>query len=164
GGRLLVSHPYGQCISVTDPAAARVTAILMTALELQDVALDAVLNHLYVTDTAGRLHVLDAGTGRTLSTLPGEGRIAVDAPHGRFYTGGLGSRQVRIFDAKTVRQTGTIASQALPVADPHGGGLYLVQSGVYLASLETMTVTRALSDTLPEMPGYSPNPAAVDAV
>ncbi|RPH86927.1 MAG: hypothetical protein EHM66_03525, partial [Deltaproteobacteria bacterium] len=41
-----------------------------------------------------------------------------------------------------------------------GGGI----SGLYAASLDTLTITHAISDTLPQMPGFSPNPAAVDAV
>jgi len=71
---------------------------------------------------------------------------------------------VRIYDAASLQQTGEIATEALPVADAHSGGLYLVQSGIYLTSLETMTITAAISDTLPQPSGLSPNPAAADAV
>ena len=39
-----------------------------------------------------------------------------------------------------------------------------MQRGIYLTSLETMTVTGAISDTLPDPSGFSPNPTAVDAV
>ncbi len=127
-------------------------------------AVDPARGQLYATDSAGRLRVLDSDTDETLATLPGAGRIAVDSAHGRLYTGGEGADRVRIFDAGLLQQTGEILTRALPVADAYHGDLYLVRSGVYLASLDTMTVTTAISDTLPQAPGFSPNPSAIDAV
>jgi photosystem II stability/assembly factor-like uncharacterized protein/DNA-binding beta-propeller fold protein YncE len=162
--RLWVSHTYADRISVVDVEAGESLAIFPTALDLVSLAVDPERGYLYVTDTAGRLHVLDSETDEELATLPGEGRVAVDSHHARLYTGGEGAERVRVFDAETLGQTGEIDTTAKPVADAYHGSLYLVQAGVYLASLETMTVTTAISDTLPEYPGYSPNPAAVDAV
>ncbi len=163
-GRLFVSHTYTHQISAIDLGAGRVSATFPTAVELQDLAVDPGRGRLYVTDSAGQLHVLDSDTDQEIATLPGSGRIAVDGPHGRLYTGGQGADRVRIYDAGALRQTGEIVTEAIPVADAHSGGLYLVQSGIYLASLETMTVTGAIPDTLPQSSGFSPNPTAVDAV
>jgi photosystem II stability/assembly factor-like uncharacterized protein/sugar lactone lactonase YvrE len=163
-GLLLVSHTYSNQISAVDIKAGQVSTVLPTALNLVDLAVDPERGHLYVTDSAGRMHVLNSDTDKEVALLPGEGLITVDSPHGRVYTGGAGASRVRVFDADRLQQTGEIESQARPVADAHSGGLYLVQAGVYIASLETMTVTAAISGTLPESPGYSPNPAAVDAV
>lgn len=163
-GQLLVSHTYADRISIVDVEAREVSAAFPTALDLVDLAVDPERGLLYATDSAGQLHVLDSETDEELATLPGAGLIAVDSPHGRLYTGGEGADRVRLFDAGTLQQTGEIHTRAKPVADAYHGGLYLVQSGIYLASLETMTITAAISDTLPEYPGYSPNPAAVDAV
>ena len=163
GRRLLASHTYSHQIGVIDCARGVESAVWHTALTLVDLAVDPLRGHLYLTDSAGRLHILDSDTDRELALLPGEGRIAVDSPHGRLYTGGEGADRVRIYDADSLTQTGEIRFAARPVADPYHGGLYLVQAGVYIASLETLTVTGALSDTLPQYPGFSPNPAAVDA-
>ncbi len=162
--RLLVSHTYSHQIEVIDYNRGLPGTVWPTALNLVDLAVDPARGHLYVTDSAGWLHVLDSDTDRELALLPGQGRIAVDSPHGRFYTGGEGADRVRIYDAEALQQTGEILFAARPVADAFHGGLYLVQAGVYLASLETMTITGVLSDTLPQNPGFSPNPAAVDAV
>ena len=163
-GQLLVSHTYADRISIVDIEARQVSATFPTALDLVDLAVDPRRGHLYVTESAGQLHVLDSETDRELATLPGTGLLSVDSPHGLLYTGGEGADRVRLFDADTLRQIGEIHTDAKPVADAYHGDLYLVRSGIYLASLETMTVTAAISDTLPEVPGYSPNPAAVDAV
>jgi DNA-binding beta-propeller fold protein YncE len=163
-GRLFVSHTYTHQIDALDLTAGRVSATFPMAVELQDLAVDPGRGRLYVTDSAGRLHVLDSDTDREITALPGSGRIAVDGPHGRLYTGGQGADRVRIYDAGTLRQTGEIVTNAIPVADAHSGGLYLVQRGIYLTSLETMTVTAAIPDTLPQPSGFSPNPTAVDAV
>ncbi len=163
-GQLLVSHTYADRISLVDVDSRQVSAVFPTALDLIDLAVDPERGYLYVTDSAGQLHVLDSETDQKLATLPGAGLVAVDSPHGRLYTGGEGADRVRLFDADTLQQTGEIDSRAKPVADAYYGGLYLVQSGIYLASLETMTITASISGTLPQYPGYSPNPAAVDAV
>jgi photosystem II stability/assembly factor-like uncharacterized protein/DNA-binding beta-propeller fold protein YncE len=163
-GQLLVSHTYANLISAVDVESRQVSAVFSTALDLVDLAVDPDRGHLYVTDTAGKIHVLNSDTDEEVALLPGEGLIAVDSPHGRFYTGGAGASRVRVFDADRLQQTGEIESPARPVADAHNGGLYLVRAGVYIASLETMTITAPISDTLPQSPAYSPNPAAVDAV
>jgi DNA-binding beta-propeller fold protein YncE len=163
-GRLLVSHTYHHKIGVVGLEADEPAFLFPTALNLVDLAVDPGRGHVYVTDTAGRLHVLDSESDQELIALPGRGRIAVDGPHGRLYTGGEGAGRVIVFDADSLQQTGEIHTRARPVADAHFGQLYLVQNGIYLTSLETMTVTAAISDTLPESPGYSPNPSAVDAV
>lgn len=163
-GQLLVSHTYADTISIVDVESRQVSAAFPTALDLVDLAVDPSRGHLYATDSAGQLHVLDSETDEELATVPGAGLLSIDSPHGLLYTGGGGADRVRQFDADTLQQTGQIHTTARPVADAHYGRLYLVQSGIYLASLETMTITAAISDTLPQVPGYSPNPAAVDAL
>lgn len=162
--RLWVSHTYADKIRAVDIEAGETGSLVPTALDLVDLNVDADRGQVYITDTAGRLHVLDSETDEELAMLPGEGRIAVDSPHGRLYTGGNEAQQVRVFDTDALQQTGEIQSKAKPVADAYNGGLYLVQGGVYVASLETMTITAAISDTLSQYEGYSPNPSAVDAV
>jgi photosystem II stability/assembly factor-like uncharacterized protein len=162
--RLLASHTYVHQVSVVDLESGQVAAVWPTALDLDDLALDAERGHLYITDSAGRLRVLDADSDVVLAWLVGEGRISVDSPHGRLYTGGRGASHVRVFDSDRLQQMGEIESRAVPVADAYNGGLYLVRGGVHIANLETMTVTGVISDTLPQLEGYSPNPSAVDAV
>jgi len=163
-GRLLVSHTYDHKIGMVDADEAEVSAVYPTALDLVDLEVDPGRGQVYVTDTGEHLHVLDSETDEELAVLPGGGSIAVDGAHGRMYSGGQGAGQVRIYDSDSLQLTGEIESRANPVADAHFGQLYLVRNGIYLTSLETMTVTAAISDTLPEVPGYSPNPSAVDAV
>jgi len=164
--RLLVSHPGQNAISVVDVEAGRVEAIAATAVNMEDLEVDPARGHVYVTDRAGRLQVFDSDADAELATLNAQGTISVDSTHGRLYTGG-GERgvPVRVFDASRLEQIGMIPMLgARPVADPHSGGLYLVRAGVYIASLETMTVTGVLSDTLPPPEGWNPSPAAVGAL
>jgi DNA-binding beta-propeller fold protein YncE len=164
--RLLISHPGQNAIGVANVEAGRVEAIVATAVELVDLEVDPARGHVYITDRAGRLRVFDSDTDAELATLPAQGIISVDSPHGRLYTGG-GDRgvPVRVFDAERLEQIGMIAMLgAQPVADPHSGGLYLVRDGVYIASLETMTVTGVISDTLPPPEHWNPSPAAVGAL
>ncbi|MGD8397298.1 MAG: hypothetical protein PVG11_00430, partial [Anaerolineae bacterium] len=163
-GRVVVSQTYANRVMAVDPGGTAGIAILPTAVQLLDVAVDQARGYLLVTDTAGRLHVLEGDGSREVARLPAEGEIAVDSTHGRFYTGGQGAVQVRIFDAERLEQTDTIKSRGKPVADPAHNGLYLVRSGVYPVNMSTLTTTTAISGTLPQNPGFSPNPAAVDAL
>ncbi len=163
-GQLLASHTYQNFISALEPRPGGATATYPTAVNLVDVAVDPLRGTLYVTDSAGQLHALEGETGREQAVLPGGGRISLDSAHGRLYTGGEGAYQVRVLSLDPLQELGQIPSQARPVADVYDGGLYLVRSGIYLASLETMTITGVISDTLPDPAGFSPNPSAVDAV
>ncbi|HSJ57971.1 MAG TPA: hypothetical protein VLC95_12365 [Anaerolineae bacterium] len=165
GGRLFASLTYADRLAAIDPRTGEVSGVLPTAVTLVDVEVDPERGHLLITDSAGRLHVLESDGSREVALLEGEGEIAVDGRNGRYYTGGGGARQVRIVDADALELTGTIDTRAVPVADPyHDDTLYLVRNGVYVASLETLTITMAISDTLPQSPGFSPNPAAVGAL
>ena len=164
-GRLLVSHPARNAVSIVDVESGRVAAIAATAMELLDLEVDPERGHVYIIDRAGRLRVLDSDTDVELAILMAQGSVSVDGPHGRLYTG---SRErdvpVRVFDAGRLEQIGIIPLLGSePVADPHSGGLYLVRDGVYIASLETMTVTGVLSDTLPPPERWNPSPRAVGA-
>ena len=164
-GRLLVSHPARNAVSIVDVESGRVAAIAATAMELLDLEVDPERGHVYIIDRAGRLRVLDSDTDVELAILMAQGSVSVDGPHGRLYTG---SRErdvpVRVFDAGRLEQIGIIPLLGSePVADPHSGGLYLVRDGVYIASLETMTVTGVLSDTLPPPERWNPSPRVVGA-
>ncbi|MEJ2207680.1 MAG: hypothetical protein P8129_01415 [Anaerolineae bacterium] len=163
-GRLLASHTYENRVVALEPRAGGATASYPTALNLVDVAVDSLQGRLYVSDSAGRLHALEGETGQEGAVVEAGGLIAVDATHGRLYTGGEGADEVRIFSLDPLEERGQIRSKARPVADVYSGGLLLARSGIRLASLQTLTITGAISDTLSDPVGFSPNPAAVDAV
>lgn len=162
--RLWVSQTYQDRLSVVDMRSGRVLDHYPTATGLADLALDAGRGQVYVADTADKLHVLDSDGDALLAVLPGAGQIAVDAPHGRFYSGSWNADRVRIYNSDRLVETGSIQSRGIPVADAHSGGLYVVNEGIYLTSLETLTITGVISDTLPQSPGFSASPTAVDAV
>jgi photosystem II stability/assembly factor-like uncharacterized protein len=52
---------------------------------LIDFRLDRPANRLYVADSAGQLHVLDATTYAVLATLPAAGELTVDSAHQRLF-------------------------------------------------------------------------------
>lgn len=52
---------------------------------LLDLRLDAAANQLYVTDSTGQLHILDATTYRTLAVLPAAGELLLDSERNRLY-------------------------------------------------------------------------------
>jgi DNA-binding beta-propeller fold protein YncE/photosystem II stability/assembly factor-like uncharacterized protein len=161
---LWVSHTYQNLVTDVDMDTGRVRASYPTAVGVTDLAVDPGRGYLFVADTSNRLHVLDSDTDMELAVLPGGDRIAVDSVHAHFYTGGWYAPLVRVFDADQLRQIGEIPLKGVPVADAHSGGLYVVNQGIHLTDLDTFSITGVISDTLPQSPGYSPNPTAVDAV
>jgi len=104
--RLLISHPGQNAISVANVEAGRVEAIAATAVELVDLEVDPARGHVYITDRAGRLRVFDSDSDAELATLPAQGTISVDSPHGRLYTGGSDRGvPVRVFDAERLSRS-----------------------------------------------------------
>jgi len=162
--RLWVCFTYENLVVDVDVEAGRVVAAHPTAIGLTDVEVDPQRGYLLVADTAGWLHVVDGVSGAERALLQGGPQIAIDPAHGRYYTGGRRSATVRVCDAERLVQTGEIPFSGVPVADGHLGGLYIASEGIHLVDLETLSVAGVISDTLPQSPGYSPNPTAVDAV
>ncbi len=147
-GQLWVSHGGANHVSAVDLETWQVLGTYPTATGLSDLAVDSALGQLYATDTEGRLRVFDDLSAEQLAQVPGLGRIAVDAAHGRFYVGSADDKAVRVYDAETLAQTGTVYAPGIPVADPHSGDLYVVNHGLYLASGQTLAVTGAIYDSL----------------
>ena len=78
--------------------------------ELRDFLLDASAHRLYVTDTAGQLHVLDSATHETLAILPAAGNLTLDANHDRLYVSpGDDDGDVTVVDTDSLIVVGTVA-------------------------------------------------------
>ncbi len=161
--QLWISHTTEDCLSVVDLETWQVVATHPTAAGLADVAVDPVRGHVYASYAKGPLIVFDGRSGQRLARLPGQGRIAIDAPHGRFYAASPGGKVLNVFDADTLKQTGTLYAPGVPIADPYPDDLYVLNNGLYVASPSSLTVTGAVDSTLPNS-GEPGSPAPVDAV
>ncbi|MBM4431491.1 MAG: hypothetical protein FJ026_14275, partial [Chloroflexi bacterium] len=91
--------------------------------ELRDLLLDPASNRLYVTDTAGRLHVVDAGTYEVLTTIPALGDITVDPAHHRLYISPRNSLwqdkgDLTVVDTTSLSAVGTVSPGGAVAVDP----------------------------------------------
>lgn len=76
---------------------------------LLDLLLDRDANHLYVTDSAGWLHVLDVATYTELTTLPVAGKAPLDALNRLGYAGlTLDAANHRLYVATSAAQWGSV--------------------------------------------------------
>ena len=150
-GLLWVS--LGDRVAVADPAAGRVVATYPLAIEVAELKSDS--GRLYVTDSIGKLHILDAGTYQELAALPVSGEVTLDPAHNRLYAVTEGSvwypadqGSVTVVDTAALTVTRTITPGGEVGWDPKRYRLYVgrfdnggeVYDGATLAKLGKMPV------------------------
>ncbi len=96
---------------------------------LYDLRLDRATNHIFVTDSANQLHVLDATTYLPQAVLPYGGWLQLDSEHNRLYVYrpyiSEGEESViHVIDTATLREIGTVPGRALAV-DPQHNRLFV---------------------------------------
>ena len=160
-GELYVSLVYEHTLLQLDPSTGQEVARIPTAIEVEGLALDSEAGRLYVTDSGGRLRVLDTRDYAEIARLPGRGAVALDPQRGRVYVGTAEGDATQVLDGATLQRTATIPQPGIPVVHPVTGQLYLVDRGVYLADPERGEVTGQLESTLFTPGAPSPNPFAV---
>ncbi|MBP8292158.1 MAG: hypothetical protein KAX65_05255, partial [Caldilineaceae bacterium] len=88
---------------------------------LREFALDPVANRLYVTDTSGQLHVLDASTYAVVKTLTDLGEsLLVDPENRRLYVYARYTSEdepalIHVIDTTTLEEVGTLPGRAIAV-------------------------------------------------
>ena len=87
---------------------------------LFDLRVDRAGNRLFVTDTGGQLHVLDATTYEPITVLPFGGWLELDAPNQRLYVFQPYLTQdqpplIHVIDTTTLAEVGTLPGSALAV-------------------------------------------------
>jgi DNA-binding beta-propeller fold protein YncE len=124
--RLWLSLPNTQ-VGVADPAPGRVLATYPLAADLDQAELLVEGGRLYLTDSLGRLHVLDAGTYDELATLPVTGELIHDPTHHRLYATTWDSPEgsVAVVDTAALTVTKTITPGGFVGWDPTRHRLYV---------------------------------------
>lgn len=131
-----VAYPAPPALSSEDTAAApdasTATAVPLPILiaeiplapaeqTLRELALDPVANRLYVTDTAGQLHVLDASSYTVVKTLTDLGESLLADPENRRlyvytrYTSGDEPGIIHVIDTTTLQKIGALPGRAIAV-------------------------------------------------
>ncbi|MGA9348639.1 MAG: hypothetical protein WBW48_07525 [Anaerolineae bacterium] len=160
--RLYLSLTYDNQVAVIDTEQKATIALVPTAIEVVDAAVNPHLKRLYITDSADQLHIFDSANHEELALVPGRGALAVDDVRHRIYVGDPDGQGVQIIDGQTNRQVGLVPQTGKPVVDPETNELYIIEGGVYIADPETQSVVGKIDSTFALPSGFSPNPYAVD--
>ena len=160
--RLYLSLTYDNQVAVIDTERKATVALVPTAIEAVDAAVDPHAQRLYVTDSADQLHVFNSTDHEELAIVPGRGPLAIDDVRHRIYVGDLDGQGIQIIDGQTYRLLGLIPQTGKPVIDPETNGLYIIEGGVYIADPETQSVVGKIDSTFARPSQFSPNPYAVD--
>ena len=125
---------------------------------LQDLALDSAAGRLYVTDTAGGLHVLDADTLAELVTLSVAGNLTLDVARDRLYVfPQYGEGDISVVDTASLTVAGTISPGGLVAVDSVRNRFY-VGTRVYYTPAEDAPGIRVYDGTTLEKLGEVPQP------
>ena len=160
--KLYLSLTYENRVAVVDTERKATVALVPTAIEVVDAAVDPSAQRLYVTDTANQLHVFDSSNYEELALVPGRGPLAVDDVGHRIYVGDSDGQGIQIIDGQTNRPLGIIPQTGKPVVNPKTNELYIVESGIYIADPDAQSVVGRIDSTFPRPDYFSPNPSAVD--
>jgi len=160
-GRLYLSLTYDNRVAVIVPERKVTVALLPTAIEAIDAAVDPNAQRLYVTDSANQLHIFDSTNHEELASVPGRGLLAVDDVRHRVYVGDPDGQGIQIIDGQTNRPLGLIPQPGKPAVDPMTNVLYIVEGGVYVADPEAQSVVGKIESTFARPGGFPPNPFAV---
>jgi len=128
---------------------------------LQDLLLDRAAGRLYVTDTAGQLHVLDADTYTELATLPAAGNLTLDAARGRLYvwqeTTWDDEGSVTIVDVVSLSVVDTLSPGGLVAVDDTRNRFY-VGNRIYFTTEKSLPGVRVYNGATLEKLGVVPQP------
>lgn len=104
---------------------------------LVDILLDQASARLYVTDTSGQLHVLDAHTITKITTLPAAGSLTLDAANHRLYvSGGFyvspqgGPVEVTVIDTDSLAVIGSISPSGSVAVDSSRNRFYVTSEDI----------------------------------
>jgi hypothetical protein len=89
-------------------------------------------DRLYVSDSAGWVHVLDRETYTPVGSVYGGRTISLDAANGRLYAGDERMPVVTVFDADTLAVERTLPQPGKPRANPSTGEVVIVNRKFYV--------------------------------
>ncbi|MCC9078884.1 hypothetical protein FKZ61_022575 [Litorilinea aerophila] len=128
------ANPAEDLTPSTYPRLLRRVELVSPGASLQDLRYDGEQGRIYVTDTAGYLHVLDAESGQPLARLPYSGELTLDETHRRLYVApGDGilppgeTPAVMVMDTETLQLVGTLPNSRYVSLDVDGHRLFTGQ-------------------------------------
>ncbi|MCR4407354.1 MAG: hypothetical protein NUW24_10595 [Anaerolineae bacterium] len=164
-GTLVVARYANHTLDLRDVPQLTLRQIIRLGIELLDLAVDHDAGRLYVSDNVGRVHVLDATDYHEIATLPGQGKLTLDAANHRLYVAEDYGPEVTVLDTEALAVTGTIPEGGYVAVDSKGkrvfvgheifyGGPRPDDLGVRVFDADTLQQITTL--TQPGVPTYNP--------
>jgi hypothetical protein len=135
--RLLIASTNDHALIPIDLRAGDVEPRLAIGLEVKEVIVDETSERLYVSDSAGWVHVLDRRTYDELGRVYGGRYISLDATNGRLYAGDERQPVVTAFDTDSLEVELTLPQPGKPRANPAAGEVVIVNRRFYVLDSET---------------------------
>ncbi len=132
GKQLLLTSTLDHALLPIDLARGELAARLPLGIEAIDVVVDTAHDRLFVSDSAGWIHVLNRRTYAEIDRLYGGREISLDAAHGRLYAGDVRLPEVTVYDLATLQVQRTIAQSGVPRAHPASGEVVIVNRRFYV--------------------------------
>ncbi len=128
GDRLLIASYEDHALIPIDLASGKVQPRLPLGIQVIEVIVD---DRLYVSDSAGWIHILDRRTYDDVGRVYGGKHISLDAEHSRLYAGDPRLPAMTVFDAESLTVERTIAQPGKPRANPATGEVVIVNRRFY---------------------------------
>jgi hypothetical protein len=156
-GRLLVASTDDHALIPIDLASGEAGPRLPLGIEVIEAIVSPADDRLYVSDSAGWIHVLDRRTYADIGRVYGGRYISLDAGHGRLYAGDERVPAVTAFSTASLTVERTFPQPGKPRANPSTGEVVIVNRKFYVYDGATGKATGDLQpgigEPLPECLG-----------
>jgi DNA-binding beta-propeller fold protein YncE len=116
----------------SEEAAGTVGQRLPLGIEVVEAIVSTVTDRLYVSDSAGWVHVLDRRSYEALGCVYGGRHISLDETHDRLYAGDERVPVVSAFDARSLELQRVLSQAGKPRANPSTGEVVIVNRKFYV--------------------------------
>jgi hypothetical protein len=130
--RLLIASASDHALIPLDLESGQPAPRLPVGIQVIDAIVDQAADRLYVSDSAGWVHVLDRRTYAESDRAYGGQQISLDAAHGRLYAGDERLPAVTVFDSTTMAVERAIPQPGRPRANPATGEVVIVNRRFYV--------------------------------
>ncbi|MBC7248683.1 MAG: hypothetical protein H5T62_00220 [Anaerolineae bacterium] len=122
---LLTTHYTKHTLDLRHAPALTLRQEVPLGIELLDLALDHEAGRLYLSDNAGRVHVLNAADYSEIANLPGRGMLTLDAANRQLYVAEEYGPEVTVIDTASLTIVGTIPEGGYVAVDSQGGRVFV---------------------------------------
>jgi photosystem II stability/assembly factor-like uncharacterized protein len=143
-------------VQSTEGTAGKVGRRFPLGVEVVEVIVSTSSDHLYTSDSAGWVHVLDRRTYKERGRVYGGRHISLDETHGWLYAGDERVPVVSVYDARSLKLERVLPQPGKPRANPSVGQVVIVNRKFYVYDGESGQLAGELRPDVGEPPEQCP--------